>query len=250
MQIPDHLSDEEKARYEWALKEFNRIQECNGEPGNTTIAPAITPLIKHVPHPKSRLFARLLQGKPALQVPPPTTYSNPWYELVEDGFSDKVFLDGFVDLYGREPNTAIQINQCIWNICHENAPAAELRELRNRIRGSSLVLTPQESNEAKAILRKSPEWIIRHGRNREFRLYLSRVRRQGKTHLLMTDLLQRDFSGGNPVLVEKLENMLSRTDSAPLALGLRTSAGMPGHASQASEWIRVECDGWCLEFFD
>jgi hypothetical protein len=235
MQIPDTLSPEEKARYEWAIAEFNRIQERNGEPGYTTIAPAISPLIKHVPHPKSRLFTRLLEGKSPLQFAPPTTYSNPWYELVEDGFSDKVFLDGFIDLYDKGPNTGILINQCVWNICHQNAAAVQLRELHKKIPPTkSLILTPQESNEAKAILRQRPEWIIRHGRNREFRLFVARLRRQGIKNLLLTDALQRDFSGGNPVFVEKLENSAIRSESM----------------QSAAEWVRVECDGWCLEMVE
>lgn len=242
MQLPDHLTEEQKARYERALAEFNRIQERNSDPGTaTTIAPAITPLIKHVPHEKSRLFARLLEGKAPLPFPPPTTYSNPWYELVEDGFSDKVFLDGFIDLYGKEANTGILINQCVWNICRENAAAVELRELRNRIKSNrSLVLTPQESGEAKLILRKKPEWIIKHGRNREFRLYLTRVKRQGKVNLLMTDLLQRDFSGGNPVLIERLAPMPDQ----------RAAQRSIEPERQAADWVRIECDGWCLEVVD
>lgn len=234
MPLPDNLTEEQKARYEWALAEFNRIQERNGEPGtSTTIAPAITPLIKHVPNPKSRLFARLMEGKSPLPFPPPTTYSSPWYELVEDGFSDKVFLDGFVDLYRKGAQAGILINQCVWNVLHENAAASELRVLRDRIKNTrSLVLTPQESAEAKIILRKKPEWIIKHGRNREFRLYLCRIKRQGKVNLLMTDLLQRDFSGGNPVLVERLQSTSGE------------------HERQQADWVRVECDGWCLEVAD
>jgi hypothetical protein len=235
MQIPEHLSPEEKARYEWAIAEFNRIQERNGEPGYTTIAPAISPLIKHVPHPKSRLFARLLEGKSPLQFAPPTTYSNPWYELVEDGFSDKVFLDGFIDLFDKGPNTGILINQCVWNICRQNAAAIQLRELHKKIQPTrSLILTPQESNEAKTILRQHPEWIIRHGRNREFRLFLARVKRQGIKNLLLTDALQRDFSGGNPAFMEKLASSAVRSDSV----------------QAAAEWVRVECDGWCLEVLE
>lgn len=242
MQLPDNLTEEQKARYERALAEFNKIQERNSDPGtSTTIAPAITPLIKHVPNPKSRLFARLLEGKRPLPFPPPTTYSSPWYELIEDGFSDKVFLDGFVDLYGKGANTGILINQCVWNICHENAAAAELRELRNKIKNDrSLVLTPHESGEAKIILRKKPEWIIKHGRNREFRLYLCRIKRLGKVNLLMTDLLQRDFSGGNPVLVERLANIQDQ----------RGAQSTHEHERQTADWVRVECDGWCLEVVD
>ncbi len=247
MQLPDDLSAEERARYEWALREFNRIQEKNGEPGSTTVAPAITPLIKHVPNPKSRLFARLLQGKPPLQFPPPTTYSNPWYELIEDGFSDKVFLDGFVDLYGQEPNTGILINQCVWNIRHQNAAAFQLRDLHNKIRNTrSLVLTPQESVEAKAILRNNPEWIVKHGRNAEFRLYMSRVKRQGRTKLLMTDVLQRDFSGANPVVIEKLATG-GKSETSGNSVDRRMAPRTPENDVQSSEWARVECDGWCLE---
>jgi hypothetical protein len=34
---------------------------------------------------KSCLLERLLSGKQPLDIPPPRSYSNPWYELIEDG---------------------------------------------------------------------------------------------------------------------------------------------------------------------
>lgn len=37
---------------------------------------------------KSRLLLRILQGKEPLPVPPPTFYSGPWYELIEDGHTE------------------------------------------------------------------------------------------------------------------------------------------------------------------
>jgi hypothetical protein len=42
-----------------------------------------------------------------------------------------------------------------------------------------MVLTLPQSLEARQILTARPEWIVQHGRNPEFRLYLSRVKRRG-----------------------------------------------------------------------
>jgi hypothetical protein len=127
------LTAEQRARYDWALAEYNRIQERNNAPGTTTIAPGISPLIKHAPNPKSKLFARLLTGKAALPVPPPTSFSYPWYALIEDGFSENVSLDGFTDSYGPEQIQGIRLNQAVWKIMSHNAAAASLRAFSQHI---------------------------------------------------------------------------------------------------------------------
>lgn len=58
-----------------ALVEWKRIREEAGE--DVSIGgPSML---------KSCLLRRLLSGKPALPDPPPTAYSAPWYEAVEDG---------------------------------------------------------------------------------------------------------------------------------------------------------------------
>lgn len=259
----EKLTPSQQARYEWALAEYNRIQERNSAPGMTTIAPGISPLIKHRPNPKSRLFARLLQGKPPLSVPPPTSFSYPWYELIEDGFSENVSLDGFADRFGNPPHQGIRLNQAVWKIILDNAAAKSLMAFSLKIaKTKSMVLKPHESLEATKILAAKPEWIVQHGRNPEFRLYLCRVKRRGRKDLLMTGLLQQDFSGGNPKLIQKIEPVQAASRPAFAATNPLTPKGREGLNQRIAdveremaavgdrrdhEWIVVECDAWCLE---
>jgi hypothetical protein len=259
----ENLTPSQQARYEWALAEYNRIQERNSAPGMTTIAPGISPLIKHRPNPKSRLFARLLEGKPPLSAPPPTSFSYPWYELIEDGFSENVSLDGFTDSFGDPPHRGIRLNQAVWKIILHNAAAKSLMAFSLKVaKTKSMVLNPHESLETKKILEEKPEWVVQHGRNPEFRLYLCRVKRRGRKDLLMTGLLQRDFSGGNPKLIQKIEpvqaapkpafaasNLLAPKDREGLTQRIadveREMAATGGRMEH--EWVVVECDAWCLE---
>ncbi len=259
----EKLTPSQQARYEWALAEYNRIQERNSAPGMTTIAPGVSPLIKHRPNPKSRLFARLLQGKPPLPVPPPTSFSYPWYELIEDGFSENVSLDGFADGFGTPVHQGIRLNQAVWKIMLHNAAAKSLMAFSLKIaKTKSMVLNPQESLEAARILAAKPEWVVQHGRNPEFRLYLCRVKRRGRKDLLMNGLLQRDFSGGNPKLVQIVEPVQAAAKPAVPATNSLTPKNREGLNQRIAdveremaavggrmdhEWVMVECDAWCLE---
>lgn len=259
----EKLTPSQQARYEWALAEYNRIQERNSAPGTTTLAPGLSPLIKHRPNPKSRLFARLLQGKPPLSVPPPTSFSYPWYELIEDGFSENVSLDGFTGSFGDPPHRGIRLNQAVWKILVANAAAESLMLFSQKVaRTKSMVLSPDESREAATILQARPEWIVQHGRNPDFRLYLCRVKRRGRKDLLMTGLLQRDFSGGNPKLIQKIEPVQAMPKTAFAATNPSTPKDREGLTQRIAdveremaamgdrkghEWVMVECDAWCLE---
>jgi hypothetical protein len=259
----EKLTPEQRSRYEWALAEYNRIQERNLVSDATTIAHGVLPIIKHVPNPKSSLFARLLDGKAPLLFPPPTSFSYPWYQLIEDGFSDNVSLDGFVDLYGDKPDTGVALNQALWKIMLNNAAAKSLMQLSKKVaKTKNLVLNLHESMEAKQILLQKPEWIVKYGRNPEFRLFLSRVKRRGRKDLLMTELLQRDFSGGNPKIVQTLIEPASTPQPAGPASGSSTSMSKQSLIDRITEiqsqmtadndrnrheWVLVECDAWCLE---
>lgn len=73
--MPDQRPDPVTHCYEvlGQLQEWQRIRLAAGE------SDAIGAMFK------SRLLARLLDGKPALPDPPPLHYAGPWYELVDDG---------------------------------------------------------------------------------------------------------------------------------------------------------------------
>lgn len=66
---------------------------------------------------KSALFHRLMEGKEALPVPPPRSYSYPWYSLIEDGY-------GFPYEVWKDENNmfgfpAVGIDQSIWKLEEE-----------------------------------------------------------------------------------------------------------------------------------
>lgn len=66
---------------------------------------------------KSALFHRLMEGKEPLPVPPPKSYSYPWYALIEDGYGypSEVWKDKH-NMFGHP---AVGIDQSIWKLEEE-----------------------------------------------------------------------------------------------------------------------------------
>jgi hypothetical protein len=250
------LTPEQCERFDWAFAEYARIQERNSKAGPNTIEPGVTPLLNHFPSPKSALFARLLNGKPALPYPPPTSYSYPWYSLIDDGFSDNVSIEGFSAGLGKP---GIIINHALWAIVQNNPAADRLMQAASALnKRRHPVLTREESRVVGDILASKPEWVVRSGYNPEFRLFMTRVTRRGRRDLMLNGLLQRDFSGGNPRIIKTIEprpgaSRLAQTTSRPhnredlldRITDLQLSADDIG--SPVYEWVLVECDGWFLD---
>jgi hypothetical protein len=250
------LTPEQLERFDWALAEYARIQERNNKAGPNTIEPGLSPLLNHFPSPKSALFARLLSGRPALPYPPPTSYSYPWYSLIDDGFSDNVSVEGFSAGLGKP---GIIINNALWAITQNNPAADRLMQAASTLNKSRHpVLTREESKLISDILANKPEWVARSGRNPEFRLFMTRVTRRGRRDLMLNGLLQRDFSGGNPRIIKTIEprrgpsapaqrssRPQSREDLLDRITDLQLFADEIG--GPAYEWVLVECDGWFLD---
>jgi hypothetical protein len=253
---PSTLAPEQQERFEWALAEYAHIQERNNKAGPNTIELGLSPLLHHYPSPKSALFARLLSGKPALPHPPPTSFSYPWYSLIDDGFSDNVSIDGFSAGFGKP---GVIINNALWTIVQSNPTADHLMQAASTLnKGRRPVLSRDESQVIGEILATRPEWVVRNGRNPEFRLFLTRVTRRGRRDLMLNGLLQRDFSGGNPKIIKTIEpkpgaprpphltgKPQSRADLLVRITDLQLSADEIG--GQTHEWVLVECDGWFLD---
>jgi hypothetical protein len=251
------LAPEQRERYEWALAEYARIQERNKPGGLNSVQPGVTPLLNHYPNPKSALFQRLLDGKTALPHPPPTNYSYPWYALIEDGFSDKVSVDGFDFIAGKP---GVLINQAPWVIVSNNQAAEQLMEIAPKLNpGRRPTLNREESRIASRVLAASPEWIVRNGRNPEFRLFMTRVTRRGRRDLMLDGLLQSDYSGANPKVlkavapspstarasIDSTAKPRSREDLLMRITDLQLAADTIGLTQH--EWALVECDGWVLD---
>ena len=70
---------------------------------------------------KSRLFWRLRSGKDPLPYPPPTAFSCPWYELIEDdrahwAYDCYIHKPGEQGLWGRHTGPIANIGQCLYNV--------------------------------------------------------------------------------------------------------------------------------------
>lgn len=135
-------------------------------------------------HPKSALFARLLNGRDPLPYPPPTSFSYPWYAVIEE---PGPFRSG--DVYCEIPPADVQdagappvlwINQHGWTIQARNAPAEALEGLQQRLRATetpdrTCVWTPELTREVRAAYAALPEYRVSVDPWPEYRLWVAPV---------------------------------------------------------------------------
>jgi hypothetical protein len=90
-----------------------RIRERSGYPAPTSY-PELVDAIGN-----SALLKRLLAGKRPLQAPPPRSFGQPWYALIERGVADDCELHILKDRPGATPRVAI--NQWPWEVVEQPA---------------------------------------------------------------------------------------------------------------------------------
>lgn len=265
------LTEEQRARYEWAVAEYTRIQEENrqrlDQVGEKAVAYQIGP--------QSALFARLLEGKAALPYPPPTSYSYPWYDLIEKPGPHHVSIGGGVSVAGIahwdggiSTDGHIVLNQCLWNIVHKNEGANQFHAFLQQVHAHAS--DPQKAIAAlQPILRMKPEYVVTYGKWGQFKLSLGRIVRRGRRASVADsrfDLATLD--GGNPVIVRVLQSgadMRAKSDAALTAA--QSKFDLSKNSPTAMERILVasecniqrsgnpedddlvefDCDGWVLE---
>ena len=123
----------------------------------------------------SALFARLLDGKPALDRPPPSSFHRPWYALVEeDGpFAVQVTdahmmaVDGEVEAEGVAGYAfLLGINECPWEVEESNGPGRALLvlhgELEQHSHADGYGWTKRLHADVLAAYRADPRFIVRH----------------------------------------------------------------------------------------
>ena len=77
-------------------------------------------LIEDIRH--SALLRRMLSGREPLEVPPPRSYGQPWYSLVDEGEASGCELKPLMDRAGATPH--VSINESAWRIVDRGADGA------------------------------------------------------------------------------------------------------------------------------
>ena len=107
--MDERKSDERKAVD--SVVRWLRIRERSGHPAPTSYAE----LVDAIGH--SALLRRLLAGKTPLRVPPPRSFGQPWYSLIEGGGADGCELRPLKDRPGAAPK--VTVNEWAWDIVEE-----------------------------------------------------------------------------------------------------------------------------------
>lgn len=143
-------------------------------------------------HSKSALFARLLDGKPPLPFPPPTSFSYPWYTIIEDNGPHSVRLGGAPTLAslingasGASGEFSLFINQCDWSVLDANAAARSLLDLQPQLAALAsrdedgtigfFVWTDDLLQRVKDSYAAKPEFTVQHGPWPAYRLFVGQI---------------------------------------------------------------------------
>jgi hypothetical protein len=267
----NELTPEQRARYNWAVVEYARIQDENKQ----RRAQAGLLAVVHEIGPQSALFARLLDGKAPLLYPPPTSFAYPWYDIVETPGRYHVTIGGKMSFSGIGNLDDIAVfeehiilNQCPWGILRKNEAAATCFAFLQRD-GNPLTATPTEIAAVRGALDAQPEFIVGYGRWGEFRLMLGRIIRRGRRDVIIHSSFDlHTLDGGNPLIVKILQagvDIRAKSDATLANVRerlVRSQASLSAleHITMATEsnirratvpegddLVEYDCDGWILE---
>ena len=219
------LTPNQKARWDGAMVEYDRIQEINLErelfamsdsdktaflgafkgtdpEGSVGLKDRMRQLRGcmggRAGDCKSALFARLLDGKAAFPFPPPTSYSYPWYELIEGDGPFDVMLGGAQTMgaamtgsRGAEGEFCISINQCTWAIVSMNDAARALMSFQEQLSATAVpekegsfyyqyTWSPELYKGVIDAYAAKPEFTVRHGDWAAHKLRLGRGESQSR----------------------------------------------------------------------
>lgn len=192
--------------------------------------------MSHRPGSKSALFRRLLSGKEPFPVPPPTSYSYPWYSLLDLPGPRKVSLGGFgtvasairaVAVFSAEESKpeGLMINQDAWIVVRANEAA--------RLCMSSFDIDGHESATILAAA-KEAEWVVRHPGAPRHRVYWGSdgVLQEGHIEGLIPSLRMGEFEVTR-VLRSSEEDMLDQQRNRDAALAAEPAESGPPSPARA-----------------
>lgn len=124
---PNNLTDTQKLNWDSAVAKhtefLNSVRSAHADAGGREYDFFFDMIYNPPGHPKSALFARLLEGKEILPKAPPRSYSYPDYRLVEE-----VGPHNVMPYIGNE----IIINQCAYQLVSANKAAKALKSFLSR----------------------------------------------------------------------------------------------------------------------
>lgn len=233
---PRQLTDTQHRNWDAAVAEYSRVQVSNAlDPPEESAQQSDLPGGNIMRATKSALFARLLEGKPALAHPPPTSHAYPWYAVIEEPGPHQVRIDGSID------GQAVSLNRCTWNIRHMNEAARELWALDSATRAgqwnNSLLA------KVKAAYAKGPEMLVRFEPWQNYRLLVAACKHTG-TQAARPYALDAVRIGVRP---SSLTGSVFDVDALMLnaKLGADTAERKP--IAGADDWVDLFFDRWHLE---
>lgn len=250
---------------EWARAEYAAIQQSRHElyPGRQ---------ISLEPGPKSALFARLLAGKFPLAFAPPLSFSQPWYELIEEPGPFSVLLGGMLPVtkvrlpeYGDCYLSYLVLNDFPWGVAESNeAAAVMLKQLEAIHDGLASIGDSATQDTLRECLRQRPEWVVNFPPWPSFKLRLGRAVRQGRRGEIQTEGIADGFLDAaetriGRIVIDGKSQAESRAERvAPLRVKpahLLSPAEMRALAEsdhiladpEKLDVVEYECDTWMLE---
>ncbi|WP_163058033.1 hypothetical protein [Acidithiobacillus ferrooxidans] len=219
-QNKDSLPPELLARWDCAVAEYDRVlREVCGESETKGL------FFYNATREKSALFWRLLNGKEPLPMPPPTNYSYPWYEIIEEPGPHRVGDIGFraygkplgaqlAELRGTDIENFLFIEQCGWRVLSHNTAA---QTMLDTLQSGEFILDDQNR-----LMAAGPEWIVQYREWPAYRLFVQQYRRQ--------------------TLPRYLNDTLRLVDKSSWSWTNTVVVGEPKDGG-----VELESDGWFLE---
>lgn len=284
------LTDIQRSNWDFAVAEYARIQIANNKRlaqtkvGDNSASMLNAALNYHQPSEKSALFSRLLEGKEALEWEPPTSYSYPWYSVIEEtgpfpvtfmGVSSETSRSGSQCLGGVTAN----INQALWQVESANSAAERLLDLeRILVQNRSKVSTgpgqydyemifdwnPAFLSSVSDAYKQKPEFLVKFGPWPKYRLFVG----TSETHAAIS--FARSITSGGRLGIERTASVFDLMmlclspeigdvvakglhpriahDALVLAAASGDSKSSTSYASLALEASKRNIDRECVEF--
>ncbi len=151
--IPSDKSDALKKYKEVQFKNLQSFEELDPSFKDDLM----TQIEEALPAHQSALMQRLLQNKQPLPYPPPLSFSQPWYDLIDESLPIPILLGGYrpnEEIDGVLFDEGIIINQTLWKISNSSDAAKKLMKILNQHMN-------QDSNEIYGLL-LFDDWGILH----------------------------------------------------------------------------------------
>lgn len=263
---PNDLTPRQKSRWNDAILEYKKITDqrvsdylSSHTQGARASDGAIRLILGISPpgDPSSALFARLLDGKPALPFAPPTRFGYPWYALFDRPEESHPVMD--VSLFTptehdrKSKLSRIVIDGCPWEVVWANKVAAQMiGESRSRFSHMDHLNIDAVINEDK------PVFIIKFHDAPEFRLSLGRevvnIQRRNISDMLKMRFKRADrlnYGDGNPIILGVTDHGLDvrrREMGVPPFMPL--ADGHDSSTNSDMDYINLEVDAWMIRIMN